>query len=232
MKARGTLSLLAVAAVFSILFVPGVAQAQYYSSSQVVDFIWVKTFGFKSQWLSQPNQIITQVILPSIAVYAIFLGLLRTLQVFRGMGNMEHVIAAVVMLSALFMGWIGWISAWMAVLGLWSVVIFIVLIFIGGSLYTAGFIKRTKHQQIDSLLTDYDKATKGIYRRIDNYDKMIADCDRKILKVGGPDTKEGRSIVAEKARWIAVRQGAMNDLRKLNEAFNTAAPVDVERKKS
>lgn len=230
MKARGALSLLAIAAVFSFFFAPSLAEAQYYGSSQIVDFVWVKTFGFKAQWLNEPKEIILQVILPSVAIYAVFLGLLRTLQIFRGMGSMEHVIAAVVMLSSLFMGWIGWVSGFMAVLGVWSIAIFIFLILIGGVLYSIGFVKRTKHTQIDSILSDYNKATGGIHKQMNNYNRHISNLNRRLSRTP-VDSPDRQRFEQERAQWIAMREKAVSDLRDVNEAFATSTPVVADEKK-
>ena len=113
---------------FTIFLTPMLVLAQY---GDAVDFIWVKTFGFEASWLNEPRQFILNAILPTIAVYAIFLGLLRTIGLMQGAGNMEHVIALVVTFSGLFTGAIGWVAGALAFLGVYSIVIFVILFLVG-----------------------------------------------------------------------------------------------------
>jgi hypothetical protein len=235
MKTRGALFLLVIAATFSFFFTPTIAEAQYYSSNQIVDFIWVKTFGFKSQWLNQPRDIILQVILPSLAVYAIFLGLIRTLQIFRGMGSMEHLIAVVVTLSSLFMGWIGWVSAWMALLGVWSIVIFIFMILVGGGLYSYGFIRSSKQRYVNEILSDYQKATNRVYRDIDNYNRHISRIDNEILNLTikgiDPNSKRMRKLKDSRAELMALIKEAQKELANIDQEFNSMPPPPDNQKK-
>jgi hypothetical protein len=170
--------------VTSLLFTPAIAAAQTFSGGQAFDFIWVKTFGFQPQWAKQPNLLIVNVLLPCVAVYAIFLGFMRTMRIFAGMGSMEHVLAIVVTLSMLFLKVIAWVAGAMAGLGIFSVAIFLGVMVIGGVLYGIGFY-RQRRGEIDSLVGDAQRVEGKI--------------DKDINKTGKKRWKLLREL--EKAEW-------------------------------
>lgn len=227
MKVHGAGSVFALAVAFSFLLAPALVAAQYYGSGQAVDFIWVKTFGFEKSWLSNPNQLIVQAILPTVALYAIFLGLLRTLQIFRGMGSMEHVISAVVCLSAMFTGGIGWISGVMMGLGYWSIIIFIILVVLGGGLYTWGFLRSAKGR----FLYDINHSYKMSHKHISDQIRAIEKTQKKLQlerqanapSPGMPKYEEYSSKIAD---CTTERQKLLNQMRELNEAFMLSTPID------
>ncbi|MBI4894313.1 MAG: hypothetical protein HY833_01100 [Candidatus Aenigmarchaeota archaeon] len=235
MKVHGAGSVFALAVAFSFLLTPTLVAAQYYGSNQIVDFIWVKTFGFETSWLQNPNELITKAILPTIAIYAIFLGLLRTLRLFQGMGSMEHLISAIVCLSAMFMGWVGWISGAMAVLGVWSIVIFFALMIVGGVLYSIGFIKRTKYAQIDSVMKIYDHATKKVNKQISREDAHIARLGKMMKKLSemGEDVDSSKfiSMRREMAMWKMQRKESVEQLNRIQEDFASLPADALEEKK-
>lgn len=171
---------LALSVVFLVfLMTPALVAAQSLSSSQVVDFLWVRTFGFQKAWLSEPREIILQVILPTVAIYAIFLGLTRTIGIFSGMGeSMEHVIALVVALASLFMGFIGYVSAVLAGLGTFSFWLFAILFVAGAFLYAKGWIGK-RRSVLDSAWSDYRRESRHIDGKIKEEEKKIKDAQMK-----------------------------------------------------
>jgi len=235
MKVSGVRSVFALAIALSFILTPTLAAAQYYGSSQIVDFIWVKTFGFQASWLSNPNQLITQAILPTVAIYAVFLGLVRTLRIFQGMGNMEHLISVVVCLTMLFTGGIGWIAGAMIALGVWSIVIFFVLMIIGGVLYMIGFTKRTKYEQIDSVMKLYDHATKKVNKQISREDaqiKRITKRMRDFSKMGEDiDSSKFETARRELAMWKMQRTESAEQLRRIQEDFASLPAAALEKDK-
>ena len=225
MKVHGARSIFALAVALSFLFAPALVAAQYYGSNQAVDFIWVKTFGFEKSWLSNPNQLITQAILPTVALYAIFLGLLRTLQIFQGMGSMEHVISIVVCLSAMFTGGIGWISGVMAFLGVWSIAIFILLMIVGGGLYTWGFMRNAKGRFLYNLNHEYKASHKHITQQMQAVEKKQKELQLEMIQKAGNVTEQER-ISKEIADYTTKRSVLINQIRELNEAFMMVTPID------
>jgi len=228
-------SVFALAIALSFILTPTLAAAQYYGSNQVVDFIWVKTFGFQSAWLSNPNQLITQAILPTVAIYAVFLGLIRTLRIFQGMGSMEHLISVVVCLTMLFTGGIGWIAGAMIALGVWSIVIFFVLMIVGGALYFVGFVRRTKYEQIDSVMKIYDHATKKVNKQISREDAHIARLGKEMRKLSemGEDIDNSKFISKrrELAMWKMQRTESAEQLRRIEQDFASLPSAALEKNK-
>jgi hypothetical protein len=235
MKVRGAGSVFALAVALSFLLTPAMVAAQYYSANQAVDFIWVKTFGFQKSWLNNPNDLITQAILPTVAIYAVFLGLIRTLRIFQGMGSMEHLISVVVCLTMLFSGALGWVSGIMAFLGIWSIAIFLILMFVGGILYSIGFYKRNKYAQVDSVMSVYDKAVNGQIKDIKRYDKQINKWGKELTKLSKNSVKltDQRMIHAnhEIELYNANKKAAELALAKIREDFATLPPEVLEEKK-
>lgn len=214
--------LISSVAIFAFLLAPVLAAAQAISSSQIVDFIWVKAFKFQVSWLSNPNQLILQAIIPSIAIYAIFLGLMRTLRIFQGMGNMEHLIALTVMFAALFTGGIGYVSGLLAFLGNWSVAIFFVMMFVGSILYARGFFK--------SVITPTQELSWAYKASVRKLGQKISWEEKKIRQMKLDYQKKSQGwTVGQRARWSmkiadeeALLEKHREELRRQAETFKDA----------
>lgn len=200
--------LVAVVALFSLLLTPALVAAQSISSNQIIDFLWVKTFKFQINWLYTPNLLVLNVIIPTLAIYAIFLGMMRTLQIFRGMGNMEHMIAILVALSALFTGGIGYVSGLLAGLGNFSVIIFFVLMIIGMILYSVGFVRKSTNFYKEVLT-----AEQAVER---HYVKQITDIEKKQRKL----MSDLKHLDRGSAQEIETRQKITNLEEKITEIKN------------
>lgn len=204
--------------IFTFLLTPALVLAQ--SSSQVVDFIWVKTFKFERQWLNNPNQLILQALLPAVAIYAIFLGLLRTMRLFAGMGSMDHVIALIIMFVMLFTGGLAWISGGLLVLGSWSFIVFFVLFFIGSILYAKGYLGSYRRSALGHIESAYKSSASSLEKRIKAYNKKIDELETKASKQGNA---EQRNRLLDEAEKYQVRKGDLeNQLRELRRALNDA----------
>lgn len=168
-------------AVFSSVLVltPAIALAQTFSSSQATDLIWVRTFGFERSWLSNPNELMTGAIIPSFAIFAIFLGMMRVIRISQGMGNVEYLIAIAVMLAALFTGGVGWISGLLAGVGAYSVILFVAMFIVGGSLYAYGYMK-AKKVSAKNIHDTYTKSYDDIEKEIDGIDSRVAEITKDL----------------------------------------------------
>ncbi len=212
------------AIVLAVLFItflltPTLVAAQY-SSSQVVDFIWVKTFGFERQWLNNPQQLILNALLPAVAIYAIFLGLLRTMRLFEGMGAMDHVIALVVMFAALFTGGIGYISGLLFFLGNWSVILFFILFLIGSILYAKGFIGKYRKDAYGEIASAEKKITQNYSKRIRAIEDELAKLEKEYAKAEGNEQAQQklRDRMTEKEYK---RKRLMGQIKGVEESFFT-----------
>lgn len=212
---------------FAFLLTPALALAQ--SADQILDFIWVKTFKFEKQWLYTPNLLIVNAILPTIAVYAIFLGLMRTLRIFESMGSMEHVIALVVTFSGLFLGWIGWVAVWLGFLGAWSVGIFIILFLIGSVLYSWGFLKSFRRTQVDELADAEKKAVSVLNKRLGSVNSKLQSLERKYRKA---KPNEQKGIELQMIEWERRRKDLVSEIKNTEEAFlSLPGGLDTWKKK-
>lgn len=198
--------------IFTFLLTPALVLAQ--SSSQVVDFIWVKTFKFERQWLYNPNQLILNALLPAVAIYAIFLGLLRTMRLFAGMGSMEHVIALIVMFVMLFTGGLSWISGGLLILGSWSFIVFFALFFIGSILYAWGFWKQ--RSGLTSIYTSYKHGARNIERKMKALNEKIKEYEKKANDAGknGGDKQKWLDEIVNAQYKIAGMEKELNNMRK------------------
>ena len=170
MKTKNPISIFFSVFMVALLVSPIIVSAQSTNFSNTCtqngycEYIWVQLFGFDKEWLNEPRQLIINAIIPTIAIYAIFLGLLRTLRIFSGTGNVEHLISLLVSLSALFIGWVGYISYALYGLGNFAFLIFVLIFVVGTILYTKGyFIKLNATTQI---FNSYKKRDKQISDRM------------------------------------------------------------------
>jgi len=92
--------------------------------------------GVESDWLTFPA-VIYNVIVPFIAFFAVTLGLLRELRIYRNQPNIEMVLAFIIAFSTLPLGVFAFVVTWsLLAMGFFAYGIFIFLFFVGGYFFT------------------------------------------------------------------------------------------------
>jgi hypothetical protein len=139
---KNSRAIVALSIIFlTFLLTPTIVLAQSATSNPTFLYVWTNFFKFDREWLSNPNQLMVNAIIPSFAIFAITLGLMRTVKITYGMGRMEYLIALAVMLAALFTGGIGWISGLLTAMGIYGVIMFVAVFFIGVGLWAYGYVR-------------------------------------------------------------------------------------------
>lgn len=121
----------------SMLLVPGLAAAVNCDSN--CQYVWHGIFGFDLNWLNSPRDLFINIIIPSAAVFMIFLGVFRAIGIGRMMGNLDYGISIMVMLATLFTGWLGAINTYaLAFMGQFAFWGFFAVFVVAGGLYFWG----------------------------------------------------------------------------------------------
>jgi hypothetical protein len=178
----------------------------------------VRTFGFERSWLNNPNELMTGAIIPSFAIFAIFLGMMRAIRISQGMGNVEYLIAIAVMLAALFTGGVGWISGLLAGVGAYSVILFVVMFIVGGALYAYGYMRAKKITTKD-IHDTYVKSYKDIDKEIIGIDSQVSEINAKLLdKKVAEKTKKG--LRTQLADLLALKKKLRDEQREVTREYN------------
>ncbi len=170
---------------FFLLLTPGLALA--ISCTGPCDYVWNGIFGFKTAWLNEPRELIVNAFIPSAAIYVFTLGLLRATGMNQSMGNMEHAVAIIVMLSALFTGGIGAVNTWaLVVMGQFAFWGYVIVFLIAGGFFFATKYLRSKRgwraeKDVDNL---YVKDMDSLDKKITEAEGTLADYKKQAVRFG------------------------------------------------
>lgn len=177
--------------VLSLLIFYLLISTSVYAQVQVpVEWKWLADganllFGIPAEWMDTPGEFIGNVLVPFIAIFAIFLGFLRQLHIFEGESKIQMVIALgvafVTGITRLFVYLVGII---LSALGFWSVLLFAFMFILGSVLYSWGYYRRGRagvkiirayETSIDKLKAEHEKLGSELANAIKTGDIEKAD---------------------------------------------------------
>lgn len=175
---------------FGVVFMAADAVAQAFSASSATDYIWTRFFGFQRSWLSNPRELMVNVIVPCLAIFFITLGMMRATRVTRSMGNIEYMIALVIMLAALFSGGVSWLNTYLlAFMGQFAFVAFAAMFIVGTFFYSWSYMRGARNYNKD--IHDVYKKTMGNAREQANkIDEEIGKLKDKIDEEKNPQKQD------------------------------------------
>ncbi len=172
---------------FFLLVAPVFAQALELGDWFSGDFFWQEVLALPSDW--QPNQnlrnFVFNFLVPFIALYAIILGILRNIGIFRMTTGIEAVVAfAMAFMTLPSRIFLGFVQFTLGVGGIWAYLLFLVMLFGGGGFYAFGFVRR--HQGEYTVYTHYKKQLD----RINSEMYLITDKRTQLMnQLGNPNLR-------------------------------------------
>lgn len=184
------LSILPFLLTFFLLVTPAFAQLEL-GDWWSFDYFWSEALGLPGEWAPTESvrNFIFNFLVPFIALYAILLGIIRALGMFRTTPSIELIIAfAMAFMTLPSKIFIAFVSFTLGLAGIWGYIVFLAM-FLGGSyFYGVGFLR--KHKTQADIYVTYSKEVntlreerKSLYEKITKLEKEISSEDLSLEQI-------------------------------------------------
>lgn len=199
---KNSRAIIALSIIFlTFLLTPTIVFAQSVYSNPTLLFVWTNLFKFDRNWLSSPNLLMTNAIIPAFAIFVITLGMMRAIRITRGMGNVEYLIALAVMLAALFTGGLGLlVTPLLFAMGIYAVWIFVAMFLIGATIFAYGYVRgqggvKKLHNTYMSSVGSIEKQIKAAEDELDKINASLIDGSLKTKAQREADQKRQADLI-------------------------------------
>jgi len=202
-----------------LLFQTVVAQTLELGDLYSVEYLWEEVFGLPAEWMI-PRNFIFNFMVPFLALFAVCLGMIRAIGMFRRSPNIEVILAfamAFMTLPSKFFVW--FVSFTLGLAGMYSYILFLIMFFLGGGIYTYTFYLRKLTSA--EVAKSYLEATKRLYDRFEEVDIKLKEVESKLAQPFLPDATREK-LLKEAIELRAEREKLLAELRKIKEAQEIA----------
>jgi len=192
-----------------------IAQTLEWGDLYSVEYLWEEVFGLPAEWMI-PRNFIFNFMVPFLALFAVCLGMIRAIGMFRRSPNIEVVLAFSMAFLTLPSKWFIWfVSVSLGFMGGYAYVLFFIMFLLGGGLYTRTFYLRklTAKKTAESYLRALETLHKDL-RRINSRLREIQD---RLADVYISD-RERERLIKEAFQLRAEREKILDQLEKIKEA--------------
>jgi len=185
-------------------------------------YVWKGLFGFDPAWLNEPRQLVINAIIPPLAIFVIFLGMMRAIRLNQFMGNMDVAIALVVMFATLFTGGLAWLNTYvLAAMGQFAFFAFVSMFGVGVVFYWIGYYRERKLQSglHASYLRDANSLEVRIKKIRENLDKEYINLEHVTLE------KPRNAILLRIAQLENKLRKYETDRNELNRSYAAIPPA-------
>jgi hypothetical protein len=188
-----------------LLILPSIVMAQTLEDVANILTYW---FGFPVDMADEPKDILFYFIVPFIGIWMIILGFLRAIKIF-GASKIYYPLSFVIAFSTLPTRIFTVIVSFLfGSMGVWSVILFVVMFFVGTFLYAKGWVGFKRGQA--GVVSSY-------HNRVKDCQNKIAQCQNEISAAiaAGKSQKTIDKIVKKRKNWE-------EELRKAQAAMQSA----------
>jgi len=196
---------------FKIVIAQTLERGDLYS----VEYLWEEVFGLPAEWMI-PRNFIFNFMVPFLALFAVCLGMIRAIGMFRRSPNIEVVLAFSMAFLTLPSKWFIWfVAGSLAFAGGYAYILFLIMFFIGGALYTRTFYLRKLTAK--EAAEHYLKTIKKLYTDLNRIDRRLSTIRRQLADPFISDrTRE--LLMKEAFELRTERQKIIDQLEKMKEA--------------
>lgn len=207
--------------IFLVLFslFSSLVLAQEIVSGEEIKSVLANFLAVPEEWL-EPPALIFNFFIPFLTILAVLLGFLKTVRIFDNAPNIQLLLAVFIAFSTMPVGaFYTFVFYANIVMGVFAFVFFIVLFFVGLSLYVAMKVTGWKgsYHTVKTgmyLKKTYIKNIMSIQKEIGRINSKLSEIDKEIFKPGISDERYKR-LKKEQERLINRRIDLLAELRRM-----------------
>ena len=149
------------------------------------EYLWTEILGLPQEW-TQPREFLFKFMIPFIALYAILLGLLKSLRIFPTTSYINWVLAfAMAFMTLPSRIFVTIVGITLGFAGMFGYIIFLAMFFGGSYLYAKGFLH--KHAGIAATYKAYKESIRHMEKDEEILSKRLADLYHQLSTIDPAD---------------------------------------------